>query len=75
MASRNGRKPARKCPWCRLRKLKSRGRCQLCLKDIWDQINAGEFTEQEAVDRGLLLPSGKPGRPRLKRRRVTAARR
>ncbi len=66
VAKRRRRKP--KCLVCKTRSAQTRGDCTRCIGLVWDRINGGEFSEQGAIDRGLLLPAGKPGRPRKKRR-------
>ena len=50
-------------------RIKSRGNCAGCLADVWTDIHAGVYTEQDAVARGILAPAKSPGRPRKKRRR------
>jgi hypothetical protein len=67
-------KRRRKCSTCRKGNVVSRGKCRRCLTAVWRQIDAGEFTELEAVAKGLLLPAGKPGRPRKKRRNASSPR-
>ena len=39
-----------------------RGNHSRCYKATDRQIKAGEFTDAEAVEAGLLMPPGKPGR-------------
>lgn len=63
----------RKCVTCKSRTAVSRNNCARCLSQIWDEINAGKLTEQQAVERGLFAAAGKPGRPR-KRRMASASR-
>jgi hypothetical protein len=48
-------------------KAHSRNRCQSHLIKIWDAIEAGDYTEDDAIARGLLAPRLKTGRPRSKR--------
>jgi len=43
----------------------SRDLCQTCLRDAWDQIHRGEVTEEELVERGLMAPRERVGRPRV----------
>lgn len=66
VAKKRRRKP--KCLVCKTRSAQTRGDCTRCIGLVWDRINSGEFSEQEAIARGLLLQAGKPGRPRKKRR-------
>lgn len=64
---RQRRKP--RCIACETRAAVSRLRCARCLALVWDEIRAGGLTEQQAVERGMLAPAAKPGRPRKKRRK------
>jgi hypothetical protein len=60
----------RKCIRCKKRKQHSREVCQVCNRFVQDGKAAGDFTDQEAVERGLIGPAAKPGRPRVKRRKL-----
>ncbi|HAN97713.1 MAG TPA: hypothetical protein DCQ98_09915 [Planctomycetaceae bacterium] len=49
---------------CCERKRIARGLCSACYATALRVIRSGERTEQELIDRGLILPSKKIGRPR-----------
>lgn len=67
-------KRKRKCRRCKTRTAQTRGQCTRCIGVTHDEIDAGQYTEQQAIDRGILEPAGKPGRPRKrKRRKLTGA--
>lgn len=53
----------RKCINCHKRKIRSRGNCQACLRLVHLYIDTGQYTEQELIDKGMLLRAKKPGRP------------
>jgi hypothetical protein len=57
---------------CRFRKAVSRGKCAKCLRELMVRIDAGELTNQEAVDMGLIEAARKPGRKRLLERQQAA---
>jgi hypothetical protein len=63
--SRVPRQPAPGLCSCRFRKAISRGKCARCLREITARIRAGEMTDREAVDQGLIEAARKPGRKRL----------
>lgn len=60
--SQRDQKP--RCRTCKKRAAVSRGNCATCLSNAHNLIRSGERTEQELVDKGILLPAKKPGRPR-----------
>lgn len=52
-----------KCLVCKLNKVQSRGCCGGCGTTLRRLIDLGERTEQELIDKGLMLPRQKTGRP------------
>jgi hypothetical protein len=42
----------------------ARGLCQPCLREAQELIRQGEYTENELIDLGIIMPVGKPGRKR-----------
>jgi hypothetical protein len=57
---------------CRFRKAVSRGKCARCLRELLSRIDAGELTDREAVDQGLIEAARKPGRKTLIEKRQAA---
>lgn len=47
----------------------SRDRCQSHLAQFWDEIDAGKYTEDDAIASGKLAPRQKTGRPKGRRSR------
>lgn len=55
--------PRAKCIVCKTNNRYSRGLCRRCGDDARIVIRSGERTEQELIDKGLLLPRKGVGRP------------
>lgn len=51
-----------KCLICKIRKTWSRGICQPCNRDVQELVRIEKVTEDDLMNRGLLLPSKTPGR-------------
>jgi hypothetical protein len=63
-------KPVRgKCIVCKENNAVSRGLCRKDLDDANELMRRKAVTEQQLIDRGLMLPKKKMGRPRKSRRR------
>ena len=52
-----------KCVNCRRRVAVSRRCCGTCLRNVHRMIETGELTESDAIDKGLIGPRKKTGRP------------